>query len=77
MAAIVYFEKTFEDAETVKYRYGHDEEDLGHSFTISKEDRRPLMDPEKATFTARLALSGILRGYRTLGRWPERGAGVT
>jgi hypothetical protein len=61
----------------VTYRYGRDEEDLEHSFTISKASLRPIMEPDKATMTTRLALSGIMRGYRTQGRWPERGAGVT
>jgi hypothetical protein len=77
VAAIVYFEKTLEDAEAVTYRCGHDQDDLKHSMTIRKAVRRPTGDPEKVTFTAQLALSGIMRGYRTLGSWPERGAGVT
>jgi hypothetical protein len=77
VAAIVYFEKVLEDVDTVTYRYGHDEEDLRHSFTISKADARPIMDPDKATMAIQLALGGIMRSYRKHGRWPERGAGVT
>ena len=77
MAAIAYFEKTLEDAETVTYRYGHDEESPEYSFTISKADLRPMMDPDEATMATRLAFSGIMRSYREYHRWPERGAGVT
>jgi hypothetical protein len=77
VAAIAYFEKAVEDVETVTYRYGHDEEDLKHSFTIRKADLRPMMDPDKATMATRLALTAIVKGYRKHGRWPERGAGVT
>ena len=77
MAAIVYFEKILEDVDTVTYRYGHDEEDLAYSFTISKADSRPIMNPDKATMVTRLALRGIMRSYREYGRWPERGAGYT
>jgi hypothetical protein len=61
----------------VTYRYGPDENDLKYSFIISKAEKRPTDDPEKATFDARLAWSGIRRGYRKLGRWPDRGAGYT
>jgi hypothetical protein len=77
MAAIVYFEKTLEDVDTVTYRYGDDEDDLEDSFSIRKADRRLTGDPEKVPFYVQLALSGIMRGYREQGRWPERGAGIT
>lgn len=76
MAAIVDFEKVAEDAGTVTYRYGF-ENNLDHAFTIGKADRRPQADEKYFTFPATLALSGILRGYRELGHWPDRGAGVT
>lgn len=76
MAAISYFAKTVEDAETVTYRYGHEEE-LEHSFVIDKASERPVMDPDEATIFTRVALKGILRSFHEYGRWPERGAGVT
>jgi hypothetical protein len=50
---------------------------LDYSFTIDKANRRPFDDPDQATAVARLALSGIIRSYRTQGSWPERGAGYT
>jgi hypothetical protein len=75
MAAIVYFEKTVEDAEQVTYRYGADEAKLEKSFVISKQSMRPDVDPERASFGVQLAFSGILKGYQKQGRWPERGAG--
>ena len=77
MAAIVYFKKTFEDTESVTYNFGPDENDLKYSFIISKAEKRPTDDPEKATFNAQLAFGGIIKGYRKQGRWPERGAGIT
>jgi hypothetical protein len=77
VAAIVYFEKALEDVDTVTYRYGDDEDDLEDSFSIRKSDRRLTGDPEQVPFYVQLALSGIMRGYREQGRWPERGAGIT
>jgi hypothetical protein len=75
VAAIAYFAKTHEDAETVTYRYGRDEEDLGQQLTIDKAG--PLRYPDGATLLTRLALSGIVHGYRKLGRWPDQGFGAT
>ena len=77
MAAIIYFQKTHEDNEYVTYRFGPDEENPEDSFVITKAVGHPVDDPEKATFDAQLALSGIRRGYRKLGRWLDRGAGYT
>lgn len=75
MAAIVYFTKSRETDDFVTYRYGLDEDNPKHSFSISKVDRRPTDDPEKATFAAQLAFRAISRGYEKLGMWPEQGAG--
>jgi hypothetical protein len=77
MAAIAYFEKILEDTDHVTYRYGPNEDNLEHSFLINKTDLRPTDDPEKSTLYARLAFRGIIRGYRKLGHWPDRGAGYT
>ena len=59
------------------YRFGAEEDELDYSFTIDKANRRPVEDPDQSTAVARLALSGIMRSYRTQGRWPDRGAGYT
>jgi hypothetical protein len=77
VAAIIYFQKTHEDYEYVTYRFGPDEENPEDSFVITKAVGHPIDDPKKATVDAQLALSGIRRGYRKLGRWPDRGAGYT
>jgi hypothetical protein len=76
VAAISDFEKTAEDDERVTYRCGFGGA-LDHSFAILKVSRRLAEDAGPITFAVQLAASGVLRGYRQLGYWPERGAGVT
>lgn len=76
MGAIVYFEKSLEDAERVTYRYGTEEQDFANSLVINKVDELPVdVDPEKASFGVQVAFSGILKGYRNKGSWPDKGAG--
>ena len=75
MGAIVYYQKVLEDTEQVTYRYGDEEDNLVKSLVIHKTTMRPNVDPEKASFGVQLAFSGIIKGYRKQGKWPEQGAG--
>ena len=77
MAAITHFEKTAEDDERVTYRCRFGEGAWERSFTIIKADRTLADHVGPIPFQVHLAATGVLRGYRTLGRWPERGDGVT
>lgn len=76
MGAIIYFEKSVEDAERVTYRYGTEEQDFAHSLVIDKTGQLPVdVDPEKASVSVQIAFGGILKSFRTKGVWPDSGAG--
>lgn len=76
MGAIIYFEKSREDAEQVTYRYGTEAQGFVHALVIDKTAQRPKdVDRERASASVQIAYGGILKAFRNKGEWPDSGAG--
>ena len=79
MAAAVYFEKLAEDEHWVTYGYGFgfEHEDITDELVVDKATERLVDPPARPSMMLQMAWSGIVKDYRRLDRWPDRGGKVT
>ncbi|MFI6005871.1 hypothetical protein ACIA98_36720 [Streptomyces sp. NPDC051366] len=73
MAALVYFRKISEDAETVRYAFGPDPEDLPRTLTLNKASRTSTVDDGRLDHLSLKASRKINALHSRSTHWPDRG----
>ena len=77
MAAIVYFSKTAEDDQTIRYGFGSDQENMTRVLVVDKAGDRARPEDGQEDYTYRKAAAKILSIRRNRGTWPDRGMHVS
>ncbi|MFI6448122.1 hypothetical protein [Kitasatospora sp. NPDC050543] len=77
MAAIVYFNRIAEGADSVQYVFGDDPQTMTRTLTVDKGSRRSASGDGKADYEFLKASRKINAKFAESGSWPERGMSVS